>query len=142
MTTEHEFTIRGETYRCKKMSGIVQVHVLRRAGPAISPLISAAKHGIRDDLVEELVANLSKLDDASTEYVLTKCLSVVSVKRDGGWPKILASVDRLEFMYDEIGEDAYLMLAIAARVMGFNFEPLFREALSSLSDGAIPTFRA
>jgi hypothetical protein len=119
------------------MSGIVQVHVLKRAGPAIAPLISAAKHGIRDDLVDELITGLSKLDDEATEYVLTKCLSVVTVKRDGGWPKILASVDRLEFMYDEIGDDAYLMLAIAVRVMGFNFEPLFREALSSLSDGAI-----
>lgn len=137
MTAEHEFTIRGETYRCKKMSGIVQVHVLRRAGPAISPLVAAARHGMKETLVEELIENLSRLDDAATEYVLTKCLSVVSVKRDGGWPKILSSVDRLEFMYDEIGEDAYLMLAIAARVMGFNFEPLFREALSSFSDGAI-----
>jgi len=141
MSAEHEFEIRGETYRCKKMSGIVQVHVLRRAGPAISPLVAAAKNGIHDDLVEEIIANMSKLDDASTEYVLTKCLSVVSVKRDGGWPKILASVDRLEFMYDEIGDDAYLMLAIAARVMGFNFEPLFREALSSFSGGATQTFR-
>lgn len=140
MSNEHEFEIRGETYRCKKMSGIVQVHVLKRAGPALAPLVSAARHGIRDDLVDELILGFSKLDDASTEYVMTKCLSVVTVKRDGGWPKILASVDRLEFMYDEIGEDAYLMLMITARVMFWNFQPLFQEALSSLQDGAIPTF--
>lgn len=140
MSAEHEFTVRGETYRCKKMSGIVQIYVLKRAGPALGPLVAAAKNGISDSISEELLEGLSKLKDEDLEYVLAKCLWVVNAKRDGGWPKITSSPDRLEFQYDDIGEDAYLMMAIAVHVMGFNFEPLFREALSNLSDGAIPIF--
>lgn len=140
MSFEHEFTVRGETYRCKKMSGIIQVHVLKRAGPALAPLVTAAKNGISDSISEELLEGLTKIKDEDLEYVLAKCLWVVTTKRDGGWPKITSSPDKLDFMYEEIGDDAFVMMSIAVRVMGFNFEPLFREALSLLPDGAIQTF--
>ena len=140
MSFEHEFKVRGETYRCKKMSGIVQVFVLKRAGPALGPLVAAAKNGISDSISEELLEGLSKLKDEDLEYVLAKCLWVVNANRDGGWPKITSSPDKLEFMYEDIGEDAFVMMSIAIRVMGFNFEPLFREALSALADGATPIF--
>lgn len=124
------------------MSGIVQVHVLRRAAPVSKPLFDAIKSGFDAAIAGELIGALGELDDKAMEYILIKTLAVVEMKIPEGWAKITNSSDTLSFMYDEVGEDAYMMLAVCARVMGYNFEPLFREALSLLPDGAIPGFRA
>lgn len=136
-----EFEIKGKTFSTGKMSGIVQVHVLRRASPIVKPLFNAIKGGFSPDVAGEIIAALGDLDDAATEYILKKTLAVVKMKEETGWSKVVSGVDSLDFMNDEIGGDAYMILAIVSRVLGYNYEPLFREALSSLPDGAIPTFQ-
>jgi hypothetical protein len=133
-----EFTVGDRTFRARKLPGLTQVRLLKRAAPVAGPLMAAAQFGDAE-ITSTAVSALSGLDDDAIEFVLAQTLSSVEMKIESGWAKISSSTDRLLLQYEEIGEDAYLMLSIAAHVLRYNFEPLFRAALSNLSDGATQT---
>lgn len=136
-----EFTIGDRTFRARKLPGLTQVRLLKRAAPIAGPLMAASQSGDAE-IAGTAVSALSELDDEAVEYILAQTLSSVEMKIDSGWARISSSGEHLLLQYDEISEDAYLMLSIAARVLRYNFEPLFRAALSNLSGGATPTFQA
>lgn len=126
-----EFQVRDRTFRATKLHGIVQVHVLKRVAPVLTPLLAATRTGIEDGLIEELVQNFSTLDDATVEFVMAKAFATVEMKVESGWARIATSnSDSPQFMYEDIGEDALMLVSILGNVMRYNFEPLFREALS------------
>ena len=130
-----EFEIKGIGYRSSKMPGRTQVHVLRRAAPVIQPLFASMASGLTTAAAGQVIEGLGALDDDRLDYILDSALAVVQRKESGGWAPIMPS-GRL--MFQDIDTDAGLQLAIATQVLYDNYLPLFRDAPSLFSGGALP----
>jgi hypothetical protein len=98
-----EFERGGHTYRIERMSALQQFHVSRRVAPLIPPLIpmfmeiarllQAEGKSVKDGLgfqtimklAEPFAEGLASLDDATAEYVINACMSVVKRKSANTW---------------------------------------------------------
>lgn len=132
-----EFEIKGVGYRSGKMPGRTQVHVLRRAAPIIQPLFASLASGLTPAVAGQVIEGLGALDDDKLDYILDAALAVVQRKESGGWAPIMSSSGS-RLMFQDIDTDAGLQLAIATQVLYDNYLPLFRDAPSLFSGGALP----
>ena len=100
-----------------KLSVFEQLAVARKLGPAI-PIIEGlvADRNAGKDVTLLVVLMLSRLSDDESDEIVKKCLSVVSIKQDTGWVK--------------------LMLQLTASVIVENLGSFFNSALASLQQGA------
>lgn len=138
-----EFDIKGVTYRSGKMTGLTQVHVLRRAAPVIKPLFTVmasrlaggATAAANLEMASQVIDGLGNLEDDKLNYILEKSLAVVEIKQDGSrWAPIKSS-NGMVFMFEEIASNGLLMMAICTQVLIDNYFPLFLEAPELFSFG-------
>ncbi|MGE4504035.1 MAG: phage tail assembly chaperone [Desulfovibrionaceae bacterium] len=140
-----EVEIGGVFYGIGRLPARKQFHVVRRLAGALSGLGGLLpKDGAlpkpedlmqRGDLLEKLLKALSELDDATVDYVVDACLSVVSRKdRSGGWAKAMTDTGGL--MFEDM--DMLTMLTLTARVIQGNLSGFF-DALPHVLPGAART---
>lgn len=134
-----EFTLRDATYRSSKMSGLTQIHVLRRASPVMLPLFKSAAEGVTAATMAAVVEGLGALPDDAMDYILQHTLAVVERRQsETVWAKVQAPGGRT-LMFSDIAADGLLMLAICANVLIDNYYPLFREAPELFKGGGLLT---
>jgi hypothetical protein len=127
MTTE--LNIGGVDYQVGSMDAFSQLHVARKLSPAmpiLEPLLADRNAG--KDVTLLVVILMSRLTDEETEYVIEKCLSVVSRKQDKGWAKIRANG---VMMFQDTSMAAVVQLTAAA--IAENLGDFFRTALANLA---------
>ncbi|TXH35305.1 MAG: hypothetical protein E6Q98_16060 [Rhodospirillaceae bacterium] len=132
----NEYPVAGHAYRVGKLDARAQFHVARRimpvfadSAPMIISLVRAAKSGQKPD-IEDLIKNLTPLADAlknmtdeDADFVVNRCLSVVSRKMEigsQGWGPVIAP--NFALMYDDIAWPDLLQLvwlALKDNVLNF-----------------------
>lgn len=120
-----EFTIGNHNYRTVKLDVFQSFHVGRKISPCIFAMgagtLQAIKNGMMDDAVVmgsigPLVAVISSMSDADSQFVLDTCLNVCSRQEPGGWAKIFVPGGGLIFQDIEMPT----MLKIVAKVIQEN----------------------
>lgn len=127
-----EMLIEGNTYQVGNMDAFSQLHVARKLGPAL-PIVEGlvSERNVGKDVTLLVVLILSKLTDEETEYVIGKCMSVVSRKQEQGWAKLYTNG---ALMFSDTSMHAIIQLT--AQCIVTNLGDFFRTALASLEQGA------
>ncbi len=126
-----ELTIGNHVYETSgNLNTFEQLHVARKLGPAV-PMVQGLLDPANADKDKELlfVLMLSQIDDASTEYIVQKCLSVVKRKQPTG-PSAPIQTKEGTLMFDDIGLAGLIELTVA--VIEENLGDFFRTALAQL----------
>jgi len=122
---QQSYTVSG------KLDTFSQLHVARKLAPAM-PIIEGLidpRNADKDKGIL-IVLMMSHISDSDVEYVLKKCMSVVTRKgTDGRSTRILAQNG--DFMYDDIKLET--MLALAVAVIDLNLGDFFRTALADMA---------
>ncbi len=106
-----EKDIEGVLYRTGKLDARAQFHVMRRVAPLFAKLSGGVKELTPENLVQTVASGLSEMPEQDVDYILNKCLSVVSRKDSTAWARVTDSNGRL--MYDDISMAAIMNLALA-----------------------------
>jgi hypothetical protein len=148
MTAEYE--VKGNTYRFSKLSAREQWNVLRRVGPLAKGLIPLAQEalahapsagGASDSVdigalglacIGPITEALQTLNDAHSDYIIDRCLSVVQRQTSAGKWVSVGSGAALQF--NDI--DMVVMLTLTAYSLWENLGDFFRELPGTSSDGA------
>ncbi len=137
-----EFEVGGIKYRSSKLNAFDQLHVFRKLAPiigaagslveALRPREGAGLLDVRIDALMPLITAVAEMPEDDLNYVLKKCLSVVSRSQSTvageAWANVWsAGADRP--MFDDI--DAMQMIQVALAVIqdnlaNFSFAPLSR----------------
>lgn len=127
-----ELQIEGITYQIGSLDAFSQLHVVRKLGPAL-PIVEGlvSERNAGKDVTLLVVLILSKLTDEETEYVINKCMSVVSRKQDQGWARVHVNG---ALMFSDTTMQAIIQLT--AQCIVTNLGDFFRTALASLQQGA------
>ena len=128
-----EFELNSKTYSIGKLDVFSQLNIARKLSPAM-PLIDGlvrTENSDKDLSILVLMA-LSQIQDDANEYVLTTCLSVVTVKQEAGWAKISNATGGL--MFDDMTIETVLKLTV--KVIEENLGGFFRTALGKLNEPA------
>lgn len=123
-----ELNIEETDYQIGPMDAFSQLHVARKLSPAmpiLEPLLADRNAG--KDVTLLVVILMSRLSDEETEYVIDKCLSVVSRKQDKGWAKVRVNG---VLMFSDTSMHALVQLTAAA--IAENLGDFFRTALANL----------
>jgi hypothetical protein len=118
-------------YTTTKLDVRTQLNLARRLSPAVPILdlvLEAKAENKNQCLLTALM--LSKLDDADNDYVVNKCLAVVSRQQDDGTHAKLTNQSGL-LMFDDLTLTE--LLDLTARVIEENLGDFFYTALSSLN---------
>ena len=135
-----EFTLNGQQYSAGKMDAFKQLHVSRKIGPIIPPLIPVflklSKSSV--PLTENLAAigellgpfadGLASMPDETAEYVMGTCLSVVQRKQGNDWAPVWSERGRT-CMFDDMGLD--VLIPIVVRVIQSNLGNFINGLLTS-----------
>ena len=124
-----ETQLGNETYQIGRLDVFTQLNIARKLGPAM-PLVDGlvrTENAEKDLSILTLMA-LSQISDDANEYVLTKCLTAVSIKQDKGWAKVTSSTGVL--MFDTMTMEQILKLTVL--VIEENLGDFFRTALGNL----------
>ena len=130
-----DFVVGDKTYRAGKIPAMVQLNVARRLAPIVAALVASKKPDddvvTITDLAGPMADAFSKMADQDVEYVMAKCLSVVSVRRDGdtGWVRIWNDAANAP-QFEDI--DLVTMVTIVSEVVKQQLGP-FGSGLGSLS---------
>lgn len=133
---EKNFELGGIKFQLGKLDAFKQFHVVRRVGPLLSEIVTAAKDigsvkidGMTEEqkldhfskLAAPFMNGLSKLSDADSDYVLLRLLSVVEVNQEkfGTWAKVAVD-DRIM-----IELELPVMLGCAGRALMYNLSGFF-----------------
>lgn len=119
-----------------KMDAFTQLHLARKLGPAI-PIVQGLTDPANASKEKSLltILMLSQIADIDTEYVIKKCLAVVSRQQEGGKLARIQSQDG-SLMFDDITMTTMLELTVA--VIEENLGDFFRTALASLDQVTAP----
>lgn len=122
---ETEFQIGPHTYRAGKLDAITQFHVMRRLGTVASSFgsaleavnkaggfqaLMAGKGPEPLTLVEPILSAIGHMSDDDSNYVINKCLAVVSRRLEGdkGWARVLIGNGQL--MYQDLDMAALMQI--------------------------------
>lgn len=119
--------LNGNTYATsKKLDVFTQLHIARKLGDSI-PMTSGIMTDDKANSILSIIL-LSQLSDENSEYVITKCLSVVSRQQPTGFAPVRVGS---ALMFDDITLDD--MLQMTMMVIKENLGDFFRTALGSLN---------
>lgn len=127
---EIEFT--GRVYLIGKLDAFSQLHVARKLGPAV-PLVQGMVDlaNASKDKALLSVLMLGHISDVDADFVVRKCLSVVTRREDtGALAKIQTPNGDLMFQDISMGD----ILALTNAVIEENLGDFFRTALASLAE--------
>lgn len=120
----------GATYHTGKLDTFTQLHLARKLGPSIpivSGLINPENAGKDKGILTVLM--LSHIGDLDADFVIRKCLSVVTRRSaEGSLAKVQTPDGTL--MFDDISLPVMLELTVA--VIEENLGDFFRTALASM----------
>lgn len=113
----------------RTLDAFASLHVARKLGPAI-PIVEGLvlPDNAGKDKTILTVLMLSHISDADTEYVIKKCLSVVTRMQGGSHAKVTAPDGSL--MFDDMSMQD--MLALTLAVIEDSLGDFFRTALAGL----------
>ena len=121
-------TLDGIVYATsRKLDVFTQLHVARKLGSSIPVLEDLFTKAEAEKTIFSILM-FSKMEDAETEYVMKKCLAVVSRQQPTGFVPVQNQQGGL--MFDDIGLDALLRLTLM--VIEENLGTFFTTALSAL----------
>lgn len=131
-----ELIIGGNTYSTSgKLDAFSQLHVARKLGPALGAVDSLTRpdnSGKDKSLLTVLI--LAQINDADSEFVVKKCLSVVVRRQEGSLAKVQSSDGQL--MFQDIPLEGLLQLTVA--VIEENLGDFFRTSLARLGQEEPP----
>lgn len=113
-----------------KLDAFAQLHIARKLAPAL-PVINGMVHpdNVGKDKKILTVLMLAHINDADTNFVINKCMSVVVRKDASGKYVKIQTVDG-HLMFDDIGMHALLELTF--EVIEENIGDFFRMSLANL----------
>lgn len=123
--------IRGVTYTASALDTFAQLHIARKLSPSIpivEGLIDPANSDKNKDILTVLM--LSHIPDADSEYVVRKCMSVVT-RRSGNEKATRIQAPDGSMMFDDI--TLADMLELTVLVIEENLGDFFRTALDSMA---------
>lgn len=143
-----EFQIGSIDYRADKLNAIQQFHVSRKIAPLIPALIPVfleiaknvdLKKGVGSlaseesltrigPLLQPFADGLASLPDASVDYLLETCLSVVRRRREDNWAPVWSSSSKT-LMFDDM--DLGSVIPLMVRVIRENLGPFISGLLTS-----------
>ena len=119
-----------------KLPVFAQLHVARKLGAALPVVEGLTKaENAEKDKALLMVMMFSAMNDTDTEFVIKKCLEVVTIKQATGYAKIQTSDGQL--MFDTVGLND--ILEIVTAVIEENLGDFFRTALARLAQEAAKT---
>lgn len=126
MTT---LTLGGQVYTLsKKLDTFSQLHIARKLAPALPVVHSLVNPGnAGKDKSVLTVLMLSHIPDEDTEFVIRKCMSVVTRQQGSTPAKVMAPDGTL--MFDDLSMET--LLEITSAVIDDNLGDFFRTALVS-----------
>ena len=127
-------TLNNQEYSTSgKLDTFTQLHVARKLGPAMPVLEGMVDpDNLSKDKTLLTVLMLSKIGDSDVEYIMRRCLSVVTRKHIGGFAKIQTAEGNL--MFDDIS--LHTLLELTVTVIEENLGDFFRTALGGLEAAA------
>lgn len=127
-----QVTIGERTYTVGKMNAEDQFHVLRRVMPLVKPILESLKLGIGFNplMLVQISEDLASLSDEQLNYVLHKCMDVITVQAGGSAPIKLRVNGR--YMFADI--DLPIMMQLTWAVLMENFRPFLTRALDGPSN--------
>ena len=150
-----EIRIGDSSYRiARRMNAYVQFDILSRISPLLAsgfgeivPLFMELKRlgitNIAEMDVSRLAAiatpisrELSKMTDADRRFIIGTCLACVDRKKDNeqGWARVWNDAAGVS-MFDDINNDAFMVIRIALGVLQETFKGFFPASLSALTGG-------
>jgi hypothetical protein len=121
-----EFEHEGATYRVGRMNVFDQWNVARRLMPILASLPSKAE--ANGDALTPLFQAIGKATDDDSNYILHKCLAVVSRKDSGGnWVRVMATGGNA-LMFEDI--NMFIMIRLTVAVIKENMGDFFTQAVS------------
>jgi len=140
-----EFDIGGHAYRADKLNAFQQFHVSRKIAPLVPALIpvflevaklAKLEGGIQTNfdaispaMLQPFADGIAGLPDASAEYVMSTCLSVVRRRSADHWAPVWSSQAN-SMMFDDIN-NLGSMMPIVIRVIQENLGPFISGLLTS-----------
>ncbi|WP_110993115.1 phage tail assembly chaperone [Pseudomonas sichuanensis] len=139
-----EFQLGDNTYRISKLSVFNQWHLSRKVAPIIPTLIpvfvklqqASGVSPLSGDLagMAELITpfadGIANMDNESSEFILSTCLSVVQRKQGDAWVPIWSNKGAV-CMFDDI--DLGSMIQLCFRVIKESLGPFFSGMLTGQS---------
>lgn len=141
-----EFQLGARDYRMDKLNAIQQFHVSRKIAPLIPALIPVflqiAKKGEKGlgslaneeslaqigPLLQPFADSIASLPDATVDYLIDTCLSVVRRNREGNWAPVWSSQHKT-LMFDDM--DLGALMPLIVRVITENLGPFIKGLLIS-----------
>lgn len=115
-----ELEVAGNIYQIGKMNALVQLHVVRRLGPALIVVgisMEALRQGMKVEM-EDLIASagpvmemISRMSDEDFNYVLFACLDVVRRKQEDKWAAVVVPGQQ-KLMFADMDFAALVRLAV------------------------------
>jgi hypothetical protein len=125
-------TLGGKNYSAlNRLDAFTQLHVSRKLAPAL-PLMQGMVNPANAEKDKTLltVLMLSNVSDDDVEYIIKKCLSVVTREQEGGRQAKIQSSDG-SLMFDDIKMED--MLKLTFEIVEENLGDFFRDALSVMT---------
>lgn len=135
-----EFSIGDNQYRSGRMNAFQQFHVARKLGPVLAKIGPAIMQASDQDWLarlEPLVEAMAAMPEEDCNYILTRCLAVVSRFQGAAWAQVWNEPAK-RLMFEDI--DMSVMIQIAIQVLGDNLSNFFTVPPSSLSPLASQAF--
>ena len=129
-----ELQIGENVYVSGKLDAFTQLHIARKLGPAL-PIVEGLvqpENATKDKSILTVLM-LSHINDADVEYIIRKCLSVVTRRQAGGTLAKVSAADGT-LMFDDITMSQ--MMEISMGVVEENLGDFFRTALAGLAQSA------
>lgn len=139
---QQETTVRGKTYRVKRLDAMRQLHVSRRLAPLLAglapalPALAVAK-GPAESVaaIKPFADAFAQLPDADAEYIVATCLSVVSRDAQGDgktWGPLYVNGTNCA---EDLGLDTLLPLVVF--VVKASLGPFIADFLTSAPGGEV-----
>lgn len=122
----------GKLYSIGGLDTFTQLNIARRLAP-----LSVLIQGMTDERNKDkdttmlVVLMLAQLSDSDSDYVVKKCLAVVTLQQKDSWAKVLSPSG--ELMFDDMSMQTVINLT--TQVVLENLGDFFRTTLSKVQKG-------
>lgn len=112
-----EFTVRGHTYKTRRLPAMEQFHVMRRLAPIINHLgdLSSLQSATGLDALGPVAQAIANLPDDHCNFIFATCLGACDRRQEGGsWAPVWSKGAKGP-MFEDV--DLLAMLEITMRVI-------------------------
>ena len=155
MAKSFEFTIEGRAYKARRLDPFAQFDMLAKVSPLMAAgfgeflafIVHMRQEGLANledapldkmaGILAPIARELAKMSDSDRREVIGACLGQCERQSENrlGWEKIWNQAAG-RAMFEDINDDALLMLKISYEVFKGNFARFFPASLSNLLGGA------